>query len=121
MAHLKSLDNQYYIYIRRNQEPILWNIYDANPPIDLGLAAYISKVLQAMKKSLKINGLVFYMTWDEIDKLPSYGQNVVAVVLGDEWYRIPKYAHKVRSVFNPHSALHFVVQILILKASIKFT
>jgi hypothetical protein len=100
MPHLKSLDNQYYIYIRRNQEPIPWKIYDSNPPIDLGLAAYISKVLQAMEKSLKINGLVFYITWDEIDELPSYGQNVVAVVLGDEWYRIPKYAHKVRAVFK---------------------
>lgn len=100
MPQVKSLLNQYYIYIRGNQEPIPWNIYDANPPIDLGLATYVSKILQAMEKSLRINGLVFYVTWDEIDELPSYGENVVAVVLGDEWYRIPKYAHKVGAVFK---------------------
>jgi hypothetical protein len=100
MPQVKSLSNQYYIYIRRNQEAIPWNIYDANPPIDLGLATYVSKILQAMEKSLRINDLVFYVTWDEIDELPSYGQNVVAVVLGDEWYRIPKYAHKVGAVFK---------------------
>lgn len=100
MPNVKSLSNQYYIYIRRNQQPIPWNIYDSNPPIDLGLAAYISKVLQAMEKSLRVSDLVFYVTWDELDELPSYGENVVAVVLGDEWYRIPKYAHKVGAVFK---------------------
>lgn len=100
MSNDKSLDNQYYIYIRKNEQPIPWNIYDANPPIDLGLAAYVSKVLQAMQKSLKANNLVFYITWDEIDQLPSYGENVIVIVLGDEWYRIPKYTHKVGAVFK---------------------
>jgi hypothetical protein len=100
MSNVKSLENQYYIYIRQNQKPISWNIYDAKPPIDLGLATYISKVLQAMEKSLRVREYIFYVTWDEIDELPSYGQNVVAIILGDEWYRIPKYAHKVGAVFK---------------------
>jgi hypothetical protein len=52
-----------------------------------------------MEKSLELNGLVFYLTWN-VHKLPSYGQNVVAVVQGDESCRIPTYFHKVRAVFK---------------------
>ncbi len=100
MSEIKSFSNYYYIYIKRGQKPIPWNIYDPNPPTELGLSDYFSKVFQAMEKSLNLSGLIFYITWDEIDELPSYGQNVVAVVLGDEWCRIPKYFHKVKAVFK---------------------
>jgi hypothetical protein len=100
MSNFHSHSNQYYIYTKENKQPIAWNIYDAYPPFKLGLAAYISKVLQAMEKHLHINGFVFYITWDNIDELPSYGQNVVVIILGDEWYRIPKYAHKVGAIFK---------------------
>jgi hypothetical protein len=92
--------NQYYIYTRQNQQPIPWNIYDAYPPSEIGLAAYVSKILQAMEKHLHVSGLVFYITWDQIDELPSYGKNVVVIILGDEWYRIPKYPHKVGAIFK---------------------
>ncbi|MBE9052390.1 glycosyltransferase family 1 protein [Nostocales cyanobacterium LEGE 11386] len=100
MPVINALANQYYIHIRRGQKPIPWDIYDINPPISLGSAIYFSKVLQTIENSLQVSGLIFYVTWDEIDELPSYGQNVVVLVLGDEWYRIPKYAHKVRAVFK---------------------
>lgn len=64
------------------------------------MAAYVSQVLQAMEKSLKLKGLIFYITWHELNELPLYGENVVVIVLGDEWYRIPKYAHKVGAIFK---------------------
>ncbi|ARV57343.1 exostosin family protein [Nostocales cyanobacterium HT-58-2] len=97
---MKPLSNQYFVYIKADQEPIPWNIYDVNPPSNLGLSTYYSRVFQAMEKHLKVSGLVFYVTWDEINELPSYGENVIAVVLGDEWFRIPKYFHKVGAVFK---------------------
>ncbi|MBH8561380.1 glycosyltransferase family 1 protein [Nostoc sp. CENA67] len=100
MSVITALANQYYLYVRRGQQPIPWNIYDTHPPINFGLTTYFGKVFQSIEKSLKVSGLIFYVTWDEIDELPSYGQNVVVFVLGDEWYRIPKYAHKVRAVFK---------------------
>jgi hypothetical protein len=100
MPNLKSLSNQYYIHLERNKEPIPWNIYDGNPPLDFGLAAYVSKVLQVMEKSLKLEDLIFYITWHELNELPLYGENVVVIMLGDEWYRIPKYAHKVGAIFK---------------------
>ncbi|MDH6087601.1 glycosyltransferase family 47 protein [Umezakia ovalisporum] len=100
MSVINTLANQYYIYIRRGQKPIPWNIYDVNPPINFGSATYFTKVLQTIEDSFLVTGLTFYITWDEIDELPSYGKDVVVLVIGDEWYRIPKYTHKVRAVFK---------------------
>jgi hypothetical protein len=100
MSVINALANQYYIYMKRGEQPIPWDIYDINPPINFGSATYFTKILQILENSLQVSGLIFYLTWDEIDELPSYGTNVVVLVIGDEWYRIPKYAHKVRAVFK---------------------
>jgi hypothetical protein len=40
-----------------------------------------------------------YLTWDW-ERLPAYGDRVVAVLLGDEVGRIPRYAGRVRAVFK---------------------
>ena len=48
---------------------------------------------------METGGLVFYLTW-KLDELPSYGKNVVAVVMGDEWCHVPDYAHKVLATFK---------------------
>lgn len=95
-----TLTNQYYIYLKKGQTPIPWDIYDNKPPVQFGLSDYFGKVFQAIEKSSAISDLIFYVTWDEMDELPSYGQNVVVFVIGDEWYRTPKYFHKVRAVFK---------------------
>ena len=100
MTIINALANEYYLYIREGQKPIPWNIYDTNSPIDFGLTTYFGKVFQAVEESLQIRDLVFYVTWDEINELPSYGQNVVVFVVGDEWYRIPMYSHNVKAVFK---------------------
>jgi hypothetical protein len=94
----KSLSNEYYICLRQAQEPIPWNLTDTTQAVSPD-CFYFGKVFEAMEKSLEVSGLVFYLTWD-IHQLPSYGQNIVAVVLGDEWCRIPTYFHKVRAVFK---------------------
>jgi hypothetical protein len=95
----KLLSNEYYIYLYQGQKPIPWNPPDTHP-IDGVNFTYFSKVFEAMEKNLKVSGLVFYVTWDRVHELPSYGSNVVAVVVGDEWCRIPTYFHKVRAVFK---------------------
>jgi len=86
------------VCLKGGQEPIPWNPIDTDQIISPGLN-YFAKVFEAMETSLEASYLVFYCTWDT-NKLPSYGQNVVAVVLGDEWCRIPTYSHKVRAVFK---------------------
>jgi hypothetical protein len=97
--HFPHLRNSYYIYMHWHEFPIPWNIFEA-PPFDLGLAIYLGKVLQEMEKCLNVEDLVFYITWDELDELPTHGDNVVVIILGDEWYRIPKYVNKVGAIFK---------------------
>ncbi len=93
----KSLSNKYYI-CKVDAEPIPWNPSESAQKVDLG-CTYFGQVFEAMEKRLNVENLTFYFTWDT-HKLPSYGQNVVAVVNGDEWCRIPTYFHKVRAVFK---------------------
>lgn len=93
----KSLSNKYYI-CKVDAEPIPWNPSESAQTIDIG-CNYFGQVFEAMEKRLNVGNLTFYFTWDT-EKLPSYGQNVVAVVNGDEWCRIPTYFHKVRAVFK---------------------
>ena len=54
----KVLTNKYYIYLRRDQEPIPWNPSADPPPDALINSAYLSKVIEAMEKKLTLGGLV---------------------------------------------------------------
>ena len=93
--------NEYYICLKGNQKPIRWDISNSEPNINLDCSlTYFARVFEVMEKNLNTKGLIFYLTWENLDRLPSYGQNVVAIVLGDEWCRIPKYYNKVRAVFK---------------------
>ena len=42
-----------------------------------------------------------YLTWDA-ERLPAYGDRVVAVLLGDETARIPRYTPRVHAVFKAY-------------------
>jgi hypothetical protein len=96
----KSLSNDYYVCLTQNQEPIPWQNLVAAQKFNLDYNLdYFAKIFEEMEKSLEIDGLTFYITRD-IHELPSYGQNVIAIVLGDEWCRIPTYFHKVRAIFK---------------------
>ncbi|HUN58307.1 MAG TPA: hypothetical protein VMU41_09340 [Candidatus Binataceae bacterium] len=55
-----------------------------------------------VERKLKLSGLTFYFTWDHVGfkELPSYGQEVVVVLVGDEWCRIPPYFDKVAAIFK---------------------
>ncbi|MBW4524426.1 MAG: glycosyltransferase family 47 protein [Phormidium tanganyikae FI6-MK23] len=100
---MPSSPNKFYIWnlrLESDAQPIAWNPPESNEAFQGGdCGEYFGKVFEAMQQKLEIENLVFYFTRD-IDRLPSYGENVVAVVIGDEWSRIPKYFHKVRAVFK---------------------
>ena len=89
--------NQFFIYIDRQLMP--WDIYDPEPG-NHGFTAYFSQVLQAVDQTLPNQGLIFYVTMVDIKELPSYGDNVFVLILGDEFYRIPDYINKVGGVFK---------------------
>ncbi len=93
------LKNRYYICLRKKPEEVIpWNPFETDHNM-IPDCHYWRLVFQIMEKNLKINNLVFYLTF-KLDTLPSYGSNVIAIVLGDEWCHIPAYAHQVGAVFK---------------------
>ena len=88
--------NKYYVCLSYNDDCQAW---------DLGLDSvsdvprFYRVVLRLLDERLKDRGLTFYLTW-KLDLLPSYGKRVVALVMGDEWSRVPRYSQKVLATFK---------------------
>jgi hypothetical protein len=80
-----------------DRRPQAWNPPD--PVEDVVDTWYFGRALAAMQRELKVDGLTVYLTFDA-DSLPSYGDDVVAVLIGDEWARVPAYLPRVRAVFR---------------------
>lgn len=90
--------NTYYECSKRSPEPVRWDPLEA--PREKGVEpGYLHRAAASMENALEVTGLVFYVT-PNTRELPSYGQNVVAVVVGDESCRIPLYAHRVGAIFK---------------------
>lgn len=101
MQTTQRLANQYYIYVDPTLPPEPWDIYDPNPQ-NRGFVAYFGQVLQKVEENLGRSGLVFYVTLSDMRTLPSYSDNVIVLIIGDEHYRIPQYIHKVGAVFKSY-------------------
>jgi hypothetical protein len=100
-----SSANHYYL-LRKEQEPILWDINDLSPRPEPDLfwmqSDFCGRILQILEQRLGPRELTFYITFDEVKALPSYGSSVVVIITGDEACHIPLYAHKVLAVFKPY-------------------
>lgn len=59
------------------------------------------KALAAMDELVEDAGRTVILTWN-LDSLPAYGPDVVAVVLGDEWFNYPVYTDLVGAVFKTY-------------------
>lgn len=92
--------SQYFVYNSRKNQLKAWTSLSENAPISFPNETYIRKALKVMEEEITHLNLIFYISFDAVDKLPSYGNNVVAVIVGDEWARTPKYAHKVKAIFK---------------------
>jgi hypothetical protein len=97
---VKSSPHRYVLCLNyEGQPPIPFELND--PPRDV--PEYFARTLETMDRLLietdTSDELTIYLTW-KLNELPSYGRNVVAVVLGDEWARIPAYADEVLATFK---------------------
>lgn len=88
--------NRYHICLSYEDEPRPWDLWDDG---ERNAPAYFREVLRAMELLIGQRGLKIYLTW-KLDELPSYGNDVVAVVMGDEWARYPNYASDVLVTFK---------------------
>jgi hypothetical protein len=98
--------NRYFICLGQGSPPIPWELSDTSAPVRFD-CVYFGRVFQAMETRLHSGGFTVYLTWD-VRELPQYGEKVVAVVLGDEDSRVPRYADAVGAVFKCYGARPFV-------------
>ncbi|MDZ4698981.1 MAG: glycosyltransferase [Rhodothermales bacterium] len=90
--------NSYYVCLGQGKPPVVWDPFDRSRQINLH-TDYFGRAMIALEQELVEGTYQVYLTWD-LDELPAYGDRVVAVVLGDEWCRVPAYANRVRQVFK---------------------
>jgi hypothetical protein len=88
----------YFVCVGRGDAPTPWDPYD---PRDLPLpdCAYFGGVFRAFERAWPGPPLTIYVTKDP-QWLPSYGDDVVALLLNDEWFRTPAYSGEVRAVLR---------------------
>jgi hypothetical protein len=107
----QPISNQYYL-LKKGQEAISWDIYNPEPSSEPELfwskSDYFARVLQVVDRSSVIKNLTFYITFDELNDLPSYGPNVVVIMTGGEGCHIPMYCHKVLAIFKPYGTVPFL-------------
>jgi hypothetical protein len=92
--------HRYFICLGYGAPPIAWDLSEG-PELVRFDCVFFGRALREMQKRLSEKGLTFYLTWD-LRELPTYGDDVVAVVLGDEDARIPRYADSVLAVFKTY-------------------
>jgi hypothetical protein len=104
------MNNRYYICPYGSNSPIYLDLSNDLSKLEQKIKpnfnfnyygfSYFLKVFENIEKSSSIKNFIFYLTWSNLEQLPSYGQDVVAIVIGDEWCRVPKYCYRVRAVFK---------------------
>lgn len=94
------VQNQYIFF--RNDQHVVQFAFDPSDPSCLDEAdyKYFGRVLHELEPQIKDRGLIIYVTAWTVHELPSYGDNVIACILQDEWSREPKYRDKVAMVFK---------------------
>jgi hypothetical protein len=89
---------RYFLDLPEDDVPRPWDPHAGPRPERLD-TRYFGGVLRAMEAALDDPELDVYVTFD-VERLPAVGPRVVAVVLGDEAARIPRYTDQVRAVFK---------------------
>lgn len=92
----------YFLDLPGHENPIAWDPH-RGPLAMRADTRYFGAAFVAMEAALDDPDLAVYLTWN-VDRLPAYGPQVIAVVLGDESGRRPRYAGRVRAVFKAYGS-----------------
>jgi hypothetical protein len=93
---------RYFLDLPEESAPIPWDVH-AGPRPERADTRYFGAAFVEMERRLRDPDVDVHLTWDT-ERLPDYGPHVVAVVLGDEGGRIPRYVDCVRAVFKSYGA-----------------
>ena len=92
--------NKYFVHFSYQEEAVPWD------PVTQELkevSSYFTTIFRHIEQALAGEGLTFYLTW-KLDRIPSTGRDVVAVVMADEWAQMPSYATDVLCTFKCYGA-----------------
>ena len=89
---------RYFLHLPEHSDPLPWDPRGGPRP-ERADTRFFGQVFIAMEALLDDPEIDVYLTFD-VEALPSYGDRVVAVVLGDEAARIPRYVHRVKATFK---------------------
>ncbi|GJL86233.1 MAG: hypothetical protein DHS20C02_20080 [Micavibrio sp.] len=95
-----TAENKYIFF--RNDQQVDYFEFDPKDPkcLDNVDYKYFGRALNILEPFIKDRGLTIYVTAWTVHELPSYGPNVIACILQDEWAREPQYRDKVGMVFR---------------------
>jgi hypothetical protein len=96
---MAELRNRYLTSLTANKTFVPWAPPAVPPEVDLPDPVYFGEVLAEMDRRLDGPGLTVYMT-HQLEELPSYGMDVVVIVFGDEFTRVPSYFGEVLAIFK---------------------
>ncbi len=93
-----------YVLCTLGRQPVDIDIYDYRDPYDDVFLEYYVRAFRHMEEAFGVAGLTFYIVWNcqIVRDLPSYGDDVVAVLLQDEACTVPSYLGRVRFVFKAY-------------------
>jgi hypothetical protein len=94
-----ELRNRYFTSLTSDKEFVPWHPPAVPEEIALPDPIYFAGVLAELDRRLESGGLTVYMT-QNLDELPSYGMDVVVVLMGEEFTRVPRYFDRVLAVFK---------------------
>lgn len=95
--------NHYFVCLPDRNEPAAFDpsSYDQNDFPGFIEINYLAGAFRVVEQEQRLANLTFYITWSRRE-LPTYGDNVVAVLMGDEWCHRPNYLRDVRVVFRQY-------------------
>jgi len=93
-----ELRNRYFNCLTADRHPEPWSLATTGAG-ELLDSVYFGAVLAEMDRRVARDGRTVYLTQD-LEELPTYGDDVVALVVGDELARVPSYADRVGAIFK---------------------
>jgi hypothetical protein len=97
------LHNRYFVCPQNNAAAVPWDPFTF-PSADMGAfveSGYLAETFRALEITAAVRGRTFYVTWN-VDVLPSYGDDVIVFLMGDEWCRMPAYGERVGALFRQY-------------------
>ena len=92
--------NRYFV-CTRNRPPVEFNITN-DQPVDDAEISYFIRGFRLLEQTHVFDGYIICFAWGSTVALPVLGDNVIALIYGDEHCRVPRYVMQVGSVMKCH-------------------